>query len=117
MNTSEFLLVAILGVLLGLIWLLIGEARRGREQEVGVQLMFKNLERQLKSIHDALWIDGFKNIGGVYEQINQIRQEVDGVRDAVTYRPDYSKRLLEMSENLHIVAAELSSLRSELRDR
>jgi hypothetical protein len=117
MNTNEFLLLGILSALLALIWLLIGETRRRREQEVGIQLMFKSLERQLKSIHDALWIDGFKNIGGVYEQMHRLREDVNEVRNAVTCRPDYFKQLQELSDNLNMVAGDLSSLRSELRDR
>jgi hypothetical protein len=117
MNASEFLLVAILGVLLGLFWLLIGESRRRREQEVGVQLMFRMLEGQLKSIHDALWLDGFKNIGGIYEQMHRLREDVNEVRNAVTYRPDYFKQLQELSDNLNMVAGDLSSLRSELLNK
>jgi hypothetical protein len=100
-----------------LIWLLIGETRRRREREVGVQLMFRTLEGQLKSINGALWIDGFKNIGGVYEQMHRLREDVNEVRNAVTYRPDYFKQLQELSDNLNMVAGDLSSLRSELLNK
>lgn len=117
MNITDFLLLGVPLLLMAILVLLITYISDEKERHSRFRLISESFSSNFDGIGDALWVDGFRNIGGLYDQLNQIRQGIDNVRDSLAYNPELSNALEKLNDSVCAVQVEVSLLRQNAEGR